>query len=226
MKNRHSRDAFRAFVAGLPSWNTSRATRKETGYQGEVASEYLARRAATLLWQHENILLAHLLSELPNNLKVLDAPFGTGRAVPIYAAKQWAITGLDISLDMLRQGSRYSEPYGERISLEQGDAAAIRHGDAEFDGVVSMRFLGGIPPLARAEKILSEFARVTSGFAVLQLRFRKEGSPRGTKDNMGSRWTEREMLDRLGSKGLLVKQMVATSDSLNSKDVLVLCRHA
>lgn len=207
------------------SWNTSQATRKESKYQGEVASEYLSRRAATLLWQHENILLARLLSELPNNLKVLDAPFGTGRAMPIYAAKQWAITGLDISLDMLRIGSRYSEPY-EKIRLEQGDAAAIRHGDAEFEGVVSMRFLGGIPPTARAEKILSEFSRVASDFVVLQLRFLKEGSPRGTKDNMGSRWTEREMLDRLGSKGLVVKQMVATSDSLNRKDVLVLCRHA
>lgn len=207
----------RAVNAGLP------ASQKEMKYKGAVASEYLATRAPTVEWHRENILFGRLVSELPNELTVLDVPFGTGRFTPVYAAKGWTAFGLDISSEMLRVGKIYNEAYGGFISYKLGDATELPFEDRQFDGVISTRFLGYIPSLLRAQEALKEFARVSKTFAILHLQFLKEGRPLGNKDKMGAKWTEDDVLRFLDSVGLAVQDMVETSETDDYQNVLALC---
>ena len=75
----------------------------ELTYLGKVASTYLQDRAATVLWHEEHIYMARFMKQLPDNLKVIDVPVGTGRFVPFYEMKGWQLTGVDVSPEMLEK---------------------------------------------------------------------------------------------------------------------------
>ena len=74
---------------------------QEQKYKGEIAATYLEKRAHKPGWHLENLALASFISSMPSGFKVLDVPFGTGRFMPIYTAKQGQLTGVDISEEML-----------------------------------------------------------------------------------------------------------------------------
>ncbi|MHB8104971.1 MAG: class I SAM-dependent methyltransferase [Dehalococcoidales bacterium] len=89
---------------------------------------------------------------------ILDVATGTGKQAFAYAKNGNAITGIDLSEDMLKI-ARKNNKY-ENLKLEIGDAAALVFKDNQFD-VTSVSFaLHDMPPEIR-EKVLGEMVRVT-----------------------------------------------------------------
>ena len=144
-------------------------------YVGTIASDYdrwrLSSPLRRYIWGREFRLLEKIAREqiMPNST-ILDAPTGTGRFVPLLRKLGHRVAGTDISLDMLRvQPLRDRQTRG---NLVRADCETLPFCDGAFDYVISMRFLGHVPPPARS-RVLQEFKRVASrgivvGFPVVQ----------------------------------------------------------
>ncbi len=136
----------------------------QTKYSGDKAATYDSQRSASWLsrWRRrrELDLLRAVLPPATPGAKILDAPVGTGRFIPTLRELGYEVTGVDISLDMLEQARASHSADGVR--LVQADCAAlIGFKDNEFDYVVSLRFMGHLPPPVRLQ-VLKEFGRVAS----------------------------------------------------------------
>lgn len=142
-------------------------------YCGKVARRYEHSRLASprrrLIWEREFQLVERILKEhVRGHSAILDAPTGTGRFVSLFERLGHTVTGVDISIDMLKLHplSAVAGP-----SLARSDCEFLPFRDGIFDYVFSLRFLGQVPPSVRV-RILREFKRVSSqgiivGFPVL-----------------------------------------------------------
>jgi SAM-dependent methyltransferase len=90
---------------------------------------------------------------------VLDMGCGTGRFTVPLAARAAAVTGLDISPEMLSQNARKLAERGVHAELHQGDMTALPFEDGSFDVVTSMLALMHLPREDR-ETVFTEAARV------------------------------------------------------------------
>ena len=75
-------------------------------YLGSVGSEYEANRRDGK-WDAEQQAAQELIARMPRGAKVLDAPVGIGRLIPILAAQRLKIQGLDVSPDMLAEATAH-----------------------------------------------------------------------------------------------------------------------
>ncbi len=89
--------------------------------------------------------------------RVLDCPCGAGRITPVLRARGLDVTGMDVSLQMLKQAAARHEPY----RAVQGDALVLPFQDSSFAAVVSMRFLYHLAASEERVKALAEMARVS-----------------------------------------------------------------
>lgn len=143
-------------------------------YWGSIAKDYnhwrLGSPLRRFIWKREFRVLERIVRELiEERATILDAPTGTGRFVPLFESLGHKVTGMDISSDMLREHSSQSKA-GSALLL-QGDCEKLPFRDGDFDYIVSLRFLGHVPPETRV-RVLQEFNRVASkgiivGFPVL-----------------------------------------------------------
>ena len=145
-------------------------------FHGDCAEGYTARRAAGKAWALEHAVLERMLGDLPPGLRVLDAPFGAGRFIGLYHARNMQVTGLDISQAMLDVAVREWGSQLDGCRLDAGAADALPYVDDSFDLVVSFRFLSGIVDSGTALASMKEFARV-SPRAILQLKCRPDDLP-------------------------------------------------
>jgi ubiquinone/menaquinone biosynthesis C-methylase UbiE len=134
----------------------------KTSYRGSAALEYDRQRSAKVLckfeWDREASVLRKYLSSLAiRNTCILDAPTGTGRFLPLFSELGCTAVGLDISHDMLMVAS---ERRPRKTELLAADCESLPFVDDAFDYVVSMRFMGHLPPETRT-KVLREFLRVS-----------------------------------------------------------------
>ncbi len=166
-------------------------------YWGAIAERYDDRNSGTpirrLIAAREFSLLEKIVkTQVPRNSRILDAPTGTGRFLPLLRDFGHRVTGIDISSDMLKHQNELLRNGG--ASLVRGDCEVMPFESGAFDYVVSVRFMGHIPPTTRA-RVLREFKRVAKrgmilGFPVLnpytRLKFEignaryrhREGRPR------------------------------------------------
>ncbi|GAA3600958.1 hypothetical protein GCM10022419_101400 [Nonomuraea rosea] len=91
--------------------------------------------------------------------RVLDMGCGTGRFTVPLAATAAAVTGLDISPEMLEQNGRKLAERVLHAELHQGDMTALPFEDGSFDVVTSMLALMHLPREDR-EAVFAEAARV------------------------------------------------------------------
>jgi len=131
-------------------------------YIGVVASDYNRWRLSSplrrFMWRREFSLLERIVREqMAPDATILDAPTGTGRFIPLLRDLGHRTTGVDISLDMLKM--KPIQPGESRGSRVRADCETLPFADGAFDYVVSMRFLGHLPPEARVN-VLVEFKRV------------------------------------------------------------------
>lgn len=199
-------------------------SRKEHKYQGNVASEYLRRRAHKPDWHEEQLVLGSLLSRLPDQLKVLDIPFGTGRFVPFYAAKNFTCIGVDISAEMLELAKSYNRQDMASFETATGDATRLQFADGAVDLVVSYRFLGYILTVDRAKEALRELARVSASHLILQLQYLKDGEPRGNQDKLGHKVVWSELSEFLKEIGLEIVEKADISSKDQYQNTVILAR--
>lgn len=144
------------------------APKGDTYYKGR-AQNYEKRRLKQGWWHVEQREMKSLLESLPRGLKVVDIPFGTGRFVPYYDELGYKISGLDASADMIGAAKELLGPLYDKCACTVGDAMDLPYKDGAFDLVVSTRFLRDIVTFGMAKTMLSEMARVTSKYAIIQL---------------------------------------------------------
>lgn len=196
-------------------------------YYGNTAITYHNRRKDSTRWKAEDRAVATLLETLPEDISVIDLPFGTGRFTEFYVQRKVHITGVDISADML---SASREIYGSALAdavLEVGDATALNYPDKNFDLVVSVRFLQNIIPFGLVKRALKEMARVTRSWAILEFEIRKEGAvdaglPAEDEPIRGLLFRD-QLKEVLREAGFALKRVIPVYDNGPSDYCLVLC---
>jgi ubiquinone/menaquinone biosynthesis C-methylase UbiE len=143
-------------------------------YWGTIAKNYnqwrLGSPARRFIWGREFRMLEEIVrDQIAEGSTILDAPTGTGRFLPLFESLGHKVAGLDISADMLKVQNSSSR--SRNVVLLQGDCERLPFRDGTFDYIVSLRFLGHVPPNVRI-RVLQEFKRVALkgmivGFPVL-----------------------------------------------------------
>lgn len=146
---------------------SSKAEKTAARYQGRTASEYEARRNWKPKWKAEDSVIDAMLSKMPDGLRALDCPVGTGRFLPKYALKQFTVTGIDINEDMLAV-AREKGPF-ENMELRRGSIFNLDMPDKSFDLALAIRIVNLIKP-ADMQAALKELQRVTSSEIILNVR--------------------------------------------------------
>ena len=195
-------------------------------YYGDVAKDYEKRRRKQDWWHVEHEQMRQLLEKLPDNLSVVDIPFGTGRFVPLYRAKNFSISGLDASHHMIATAKEILGSDFDGIDTHVGNAANLPYADNAFDLVVSTRFLSDIVVFQEAKKALAEFSRVTRKYGVIQLgHHRGEGYIPAEDSPMGGLASEADVIDLLASNQLRVleKRLILEKPQDNADIYHFLC---
>lgn len=125
-----------------------------------------------------------VVNQLPGR-EVLEVGVGTGLALPYYTRDK-RITGIDLSVDMLKQARRRVAHHGLHNveALHEMDAEATSFPDASFDTAVAM-FVASVVPNPR--RLLAEMRRVVRpGGSILFINH--FAAPRGPRW-----WVERTM---------------------------------
>lgn len=138
-------------------------------YYGRAARAYNAKREKQDWWHVERKEMRALLASLPSGLNVVDIPFGTGRFATLYQERDHRVSGLDISDHMITAARRALGADFHQCRVEIGDARRTPFRDTEFDLLVSTRFLSHIVSYENARAVLTEFARITKTYAIIQL---------------------------------------------------------
>ncbi len=197
-------------------------------YYGKIARNYEQRRARQDWWHVENTEMEALLDRLPPNLRVVDIPFGTGRFVPMYLARGYQVHGLDASAAMIAQAQETLGEDFRKCRAETGTATALPYQDAEFDLLVSTRFLRDIIVYKDAKQALAEFARVTRSHAIIQLgqTMASKGAQPQAGEAMGSKMSAAQIKTLLKAVGfeIVEKRLVKQDEAAQSEIYHILCK--
>ncbi len=157
----------------------------KTRYRGEVAENYLKRRAGGARWTHEQRVIERLIDSFPSGSSILDVPLGTGRFVDHYFRRGLTVYGLDISRDMLREvrTGRSGEALPE--GMVHADTECIPLRDNSVDYVVCARLLNWAP-MSAFKVIISEFQRVARKGVLVEVRVARALGPFGTDSKFRS----------------------------------------
>jgi ubiquinone/menaquinone biosynthesis C-methylase UbiE len=91
---------------------------------------------------------------------ILDIPLGTGRIAGFLISRGFQVAGADISEEMMAVAKRRLEVFPNFKGAFREDAEQMTFPDRFFDAIVSVRFMGHLPPPVRV-RILREMKRVT-----------------------------------------------------------------
>ncbi|MDP6776034.1 MAG: class I SAM-dependent methyltransferase [Candidatus Latescibacteria bacterium] len=95
---------------------------------------WVVRKYATIgLWPSEDRLCRTYWSP---GASILDIGCGAGRTTIPLATQGFEVTGIDISLPMIRKGSGFSRRSGVRAAWAVADAADLAFADCTFDGLL------------------------------------------------------------------------------------------
>lgn len=102
------------------------------------------------------------------NMTILDLPCGTGRVSLYLAQRGFKIIGVDISANMIKQAQKKmaNKISNEQILFQVGDGEHLSFQNGSFDGAISLRLFGHLPPEHRVN-VLRELARVSKSFVVI-----------------------------------------------------------
>lgn len=178
-------------------------------YEAGKAQAYDDRRRGREVFQWEEAIVKELLGSLAPGAEVLDVPVGTGRFIPSYLELGLAVTGLDLSPDMLTEAGRAFDPGVHRVRLAVGSATDLPFPDDHFDALVSFRFLPGKLTLRQTRRALREYRRVTRGTVYVLLKVGERKFPASWRDEFSCLATrpEEDLRRILAEEGLTVERI-------------------
>ena len=138
-------------------------------YKGEAARTYDAERQEGRKWRREQDAIESLLARVPEGLRTLDVPVGTGRLFPFYKLRRFDGTGVDVSSDMLAEAAARAAALELKVDLQGGDIRSLPFPASSFDLVMCIRFLNWIDA-AGFETALGELARVSRQHLLVGVR--------------------------------------------------------
>ncbi len=160
------------------------AIRREFYQDAAVASRYDSHRFEGARSRRNRAkwrAISRALERAGDVRDVLDLPTGTGRFVGSLLDAGCAVTGADISREMMGV-ARAKTPGRERLrGFVQADAERLPFRDGAFDCVASIRFFMHLTPEVR-RSVLREFARVSRRWVIVDYRHR------GSLRNVLRRW--------------------------------------
>jgi ubiquinone/menaquinone biosynthesis C-methylase UbiE len=136
-------------------------------YVGRVASSYEEKRRNEAIWRWEDEQVRRFFSTLEPSL-ILDVPCGTSRFTAVLAGLGHRIVGVDVSVDMLREGISRSD--GHRAFVLCGDALHLPLRSMSVDHTLSNRFIQWLPGRRHVAFVMEEFFRVSRRSVMVQLR--------------------------------------------------------
>jgi ubiquinone/menaquinone biosynthesis C-methylase UbiE len=140
--------------------------RLQDRYRGSRARDYNRRRERTALYQREQDTIDGFLAQLPEGSSIVDVPVGTGRYLELYKKHNLAVTGLDVSEDMLAEAREEAATLSLDVALRREDIRHIAAPDGGFDTVLCMRFLNWLDT-AGLETVMTELTRVAGSHLIL-----------------------------------------------------------
>lgn len=128
-------------------------------YTGGTAIDYEASRIHKSQWRMEEEVLSTMLDHaLPHGGRVLDVPIGTGRFLELYKNRGLAVTGLDVSADMMAQAEDEARRLGMDAQISLGDATALPDLGDSVSLVVCIRLMT-LVDFATVSQVLAEARR-------------------------------------------------------------------
>lgn len=150
-----------------------------TKYVGKTAENYERNRAGHK-WDSEHQAIEELLAAVPRGSTVLDIPIGTGRLLPLFSARGFDVSGVDVSADMLAQARATAKSLGLPVRLIRADVRSVPFPDDSFELVLCLRFLNLVDEIG-LDLVLTELARLSEDKLLVGVRYINSLS--------GFRWT-------------------------------------
>jgi ubiquinone/menaquinone biosynthesis C-methylase UbiE len=129
----------------------------------EVPRDYEAERFSGVLgsyrYRREQRAVGSLLQRIPEGIRILDCPCGTGRWWPLLAQRAESIVAVDVSESMLDFARSRIEVVGIPVEVLSSAAEQLPFSDDSFDYVFSHALTKHLPVPVQYE-VLREFARV------------------------------------------------------------------
>lgn len=144
-------------------------------FEKEIATNYVSIRAEKDVWQKEHDVIEKILDQMDIG-SVLDVPFGTGRLTPFYKEKELAVTGIDISQDMLDEARKILGDDCLSYDLRTGNVVELPFQEDHFDLSVCLRLISTNIPYGMAEPALKELHRVTSRYLITDIKSRLDSA--------------------------------------------------
>ena len=143
--------------------------RLSSKYFGATAVEYESKRFDSK-WIAEQATIEELVLDVPEGAKVLDAPVGTGRLIPLLTSHSLSLSGLDISVDMLAEARAQAAECRKHVELCKGDLRQIPFQNDSFDLVICLRFLNWVNKQGVRE-VVKELSRVSRSKLLIGVRY-------------------------------------------------------
>lgn len=143
--------------------------RLSSKYFGATAKQYESRRLDQK-WIAEQQTVEELVRDVPEGSKVLDAPVGTGRLIPLLTRRRLVYYGLDVSVDMLAEAAEQAEECRAHVELCQGDLRTIPFTAGSFDLVICLRFLNWVDRDG-VRDVVKELSRVSRHKLLVGVRY-------------------------------------------------------
>ncbi len=196
-----------------------------SAFRGEISRGATQIKPAWQATNHDEI--ERLFARLPRALRVLEAPFGDGRFVPLYQQRGDQVYALGSSEECFADArARLGDQMTNiRTVAVTGALAQMPFQTGEFDLVVSTWMLGDHETAEEVATCLGDLARVTSKYAVIQMREADPAKARGRKESLP---TARDNAQSLAAVGLSVveKRLVRPDMTDGSLVNILLCEKA
>jgi len=170
----------------------------------------------------ERHLVDDLLGRLGIRGPVLDVPCGTGRFVPVFAARGCEVLAGDVSAEMLALARRTAAMTGAPCRCLTLDARRLPLPDNAVDLAFAMRLLHRVRDPAERSAVLAELGRVSRRWVLFSFYNRR--SARGLRDRLRGRYpgeTRAAIRRDAAAAGLRVQQFLPVGPL--ARQTLVLC---
>lgn len=127
-------------------------------YVGSRVRTYEAQRARQPEWTREREILGAAVAQMQAGDSLLDVPVGTGRFLPLYAERGLAVTGVDVSHDMVAEARRKGT--GARLLVGDITVDLVKIVGGFVDYAVCLRLANWLLPW-ECELALGQLLRVT-----------------------------------------------------------------
>src|SRR5438046_5263175 len=112
-------------------------------------------------------LIHRAMMLVPNTHRILDVPCGEGRTTLDLAQRGYAVTGADVSEEMLNLAWQAAAASGLTFPVHREDLQKLTFPDGSFDTVICFRLFHKLPTPELRQLIIGELCRVSRHYVLV-----------------------------------------------------------